>query len=215
MNNKKLAIAFSLVLPLQAGAVDIELGTGFGTYRQQHDGVWYQSEWPHTLELNTNPLSIGISGERNGIRYRAEFLALGSAYSNSVATSDAKNGKYYALTCSDQCDLYKYTGRGSVSGVVLSASRPVPVMGVPFYAEAGAYVYVPVWKMTVSPTNENQTFTAEVAHESNLLVGPMLGFGVRHSGVDVGIRYLYVEATGDDYPAIYTSAVTVMFKVYF
>ncbi len=216
---KRLLIALSMFSPAFSPdvlAFDFEVGYGLVKYEKQMNGIWYQDGFPNEVDLNTSALSIGVSKQIGKNRYRLEYLAMGNAMSNAVATSDTLYTPYYTQTCAPDCRLYKYQGFGDVKGVVLSASRPVQIFGIPFYAEAGAFFYVPSWRVEVYtlPPGEPELL-GTMKHDPKLEIGPMLGFGVRYSGVDIGLRYLRAEATSDDLPGVYKDAYTLMFKVYF
>ena len=203
------------IVSMPADAVDIELGFGQTRYVEQPNGIWYQEGFPYQLELTTVSNSIGISAERNGIRYRLEYLDLGPVSSNAVATSDVKYTQHYVQTCGDNCDLLKFAGIGEVAGIVLSASRPVRVFDLPLYVEAGVFFYEPKWNVQVYTLDEAPELVADVRHEPKMEVGPVIGFGVRYSGVDIGVRYIYCPATTDEWPGVYKGAYTLMLKAYF
>lgn len=205
---KKSVLAIALLASASAQAMDLEIGTGRTKYKTTHDGLWYQEQYPHSLDLNSVPMSLGISEEYRGIRYRAEYLYLGWVYSSASWVSDAD---YYAGT-SAVPTMHGF-GRGSVSGLVLSASRPVPILGLPFYAEAGAWCYVPKWKMTV--TNIATGITGEGETERAWKIGPTLGVGLRYSGIDISIKYLGMQQDGAKLPPIYDHAYILETKVYF
>lgn len=152
-------------------------------------------------------MSIGVSGEHNGLRYRAEYLYLGWMFNSAQWVPDTD---YYAG--SPATPTYRGVGRGSAAGVVLSVSRPVSMLGLPLYAEAGAWTYVPKYKISVTRTDVGDTFDYQLS--GSWRIGPAIGFGIRHSGIDVGIRYLGMQFTGGEYP-IYSHAYTLMAKVYF
>lgn len=203
---KRSILALAL-LPMCAQAVDIEIGTGATHYKTAHDGLWYQAAYPHTFDLNDTPMSIGVSGERNGIRYRAEYLYLGWMFNSAQWVPDSD---YYAGTTATP--TRRGVGRGSASGIMLSASRPVPVFGIPFYAEAGTWVYVAKYKISVTRTDVGDSFDYEVPKTWH--VGPAVGFGIRYSGIDIGIKYLGMQYTGGEYP-VYNHAYVLETKVYF
>lgn len=205
MRQSTLALA---LLPLCAQAVDIEIGTGATHYKTAHDGLWYQEAYPHTFDLQSVPMSFGVSGERNGIRYRAEYLYLGWMYNASQWVSDKD---YYPG--SPVVPTRHGVGRGSAAGIVLSASRHVPLFGLPFYAEAGAWVHVAKYKITVTNTMTGSFGDYEAPRSWH--VGPAIGFGIRYSGVDVGVKYLGMQQSEDGSYPVYDHAYVLETKVYF
>lgn len=205
----KHSIIAMALLPMCANALDVEIGTGTVHYKTAHDGLWYQGAYPHTEDLNAVPLSLGLSAEYNNTRYRAEYLYLDWMYNSSQYVSDAN---YYAGTHAPAAGALQ--GRGSAAGVVLSASRQVPVFGLPFYVEAGAWLYVPKYKVTATSFVSGRVNEFET--ERAWKVGPALGLGIRYEGIDISIRYLSMQHGGDEVcPPIYNHAYTLMFKVYF
>lgn len=217
MRKAIIFIALFAGLSYEAKALDLELGVGYNTYNKQPDGVWYQENLPNWIDLNSTSLSVGVSEKFGSLRYRAEFVALGSVFAKAIVTaSDLDYNPVFIHNCQESCNLRNVMGRGSVSGAVLSVSRDFKPFGAPLYVEGGAFVYVPKWQVTITPVSSaDGDFVREFAHNAGLQIGPMLGVGFRYDGADIGIRYLYTEATGDMVPGIYTSAITVTFKAYF
>lgn len=202
--------AYMAVIP--AHAVDLEMGFGETHYIKQTDGVWYQDAFPYTMDLNDQSLSIGMSWKPSTIRYRAEFLALGKHYVNALATSDGTYNPYFVTHCGDACGLVALQGRGSVSGLLLSASRNVHG---PLYVEAGIYANIKKWKITV--TQLDGTFPREMQREHQIDFGPVVGLGLRYNGIDAGVQYIYLDASseGDPITPMMTGAYRGYMRVYF
>lgn len=195
-----------------AKAAEIEIGTGTTHYKHGHNGVWYQEAYPHEFDLNAVPMSLGVvfQGERN--LYRMEFLSLGSMFNKSLATWDHE---YYPGTTA--APFANFDGRGSVSGVILSAVRPFNVWGLPLYGEAGLFVFRHKWNISMHDMKGN--LLTEFQREPEINYSPVVGVGIRGNGIDVGIRYLYLDAPGGEgamaTPPLATHAYTMMLKVYF
>lgn len=208
--------AILALLSTRARAVDLEVGFGQTHYIKQTDGVWYQDAFPYWMDTDDQSLSFGLSWKPSETRYRAEFLALGKHFVNALATSDGTYNPYFVTHCGDSCGLVALQGRGSVSGLVLSASRDVPILGLPFYAEAGVYANVKKWQVTVSSLMGDQVY-GEAVRKHQIDYGPVIGFGIRYSGVDVGFRYIYLDdsSEGDPITPMMTGAYSLMFKAYF
>ena len=210
VKNTLLAAALLTIFPAQA--VDVEIGVGETHYIKQTDGVWYQEAFPYWMDTKDQNLSIGVSWQPDNIRYRAEFLALGAHYVNSIATSDGTYNPWFVANCGTDCGLVSLIGRGSVSGIVLSASRPVYV---PVYVEAGVYANVKKWQVTISKVDGG--FLRELQREHQIDFGPVIGLGVRYQGVDIGLRYIYLDdsSEGDPITPMMTGAYTLSFKAFF
>lgn len=205
---KRSILALAL-LPLCAQAADIEIGTGATRYKTAHDGLWYQDAYPHTFDLNDVPVSIGVSGERNGLRYRAEYISLGWLYNSAQWTSDAN---YYAGTPAPA--ITYGVGRGSASGILLSVSRPVNLSGLPLYVEAGPWFYVPKWKISTYDIATG-VHGCECETPRTWHAGPALGFGIRGDGIDLSVKYLGMPTTGTDMPPLYNHAYVLEIKASF
>ena len=131
---------------------------------------------------------------------------------NALATSDGTYNPYFVTHCGDSCGLVALQGRGSVSGLVLSASRDV--YG-PLYVEAGVYANVKKWQVTV--TQPDGTFIAEAQREHQIDFGPVVGLGLRYNGLDVGVQYIYLDdsSEGDPITPMMTGAYRGYVKVFF
>ena len=210
------AVLLVRAMPANAADIDIEVGFGQTHLNEQTNGVWYQDGFPYWMDQDDQSLSFGVSWKPNDIRYRAEFLALGKHSVKALATSDGTYNPYFVANCGNDCGLVVLEGRGSVSGLVLSASRDVPILGVPFYAEAGVYANVKKWQVTVSAPMGDRVY-GEAAREHQIDFGPVIGFGLRYSGVDIGFRYIYLDdsSEGDPITPMMTGAYSLMFKAYF
>ena len=208
----------SLVLSLPADAADLEIGTGYTYFVKQTDGVWYQEAYPYWMDQDDQSLSLGVSWKPAETRYRAEFLTLGKHAVNAIVTSDGTYNPYFVANCNPDCGLVSLVGRGSVSGVVLSASKDFHVFGLPFYAEGGIYANVKKWQVNIGPVmGDGSRPTVELAREHQLDFGPVIGVGFRYGSVDVGVRYVYLDDSSEDDPMtpMMTGAYSLMFKAYF
>lgn len=212
MRFKLTALAAYMALSVPAHAVNLELGFGETHYIKQTNGVWWQEGFPYWMDTQDQSLSLGVSWKPNNVRYRAEFLVLGKHFVNGLATSDSTYNPYFVTHCSPDCGLVVFQGRGSVSGLVLSASRDV--YG-PVYVEAGLYANIKKWQVTV--TRPDGTFLAEMQRKYQIDFGPMVGLGLRYNGLDVGIQYIYLDdsAEGDPMTPMMTGAYRGYIKVFF
>ena len=208
-------ILIVLFFSMSAQAVDFELGTGTTHYKKNSDGLWYQEGFPYSEDLRDTPVSIGLSHQFEKFRARIEYLDLGWAHMSALAVG---NDYMYAPgqpgSCVGECPMRRYIGNGHVKGFVLSASRDVPLFGLPLYVEGGIYTYSPTWREVVVDS-ANGDILIELKHEPKREITPMLGFGIRYSGVDIGVRWFQLESSGDEYPALYNRAYTLMLKGYF
>lgn len=194
-----------------AQAWDIEFGTGTTNFKHGKNGRWFVEGYPYFDELHDVPLSVGVSHVIRGIRYRAEYLRLGEARVTFLAPGD---DQYNPFRSQHGGRLYAGFGRGSVAGGLVSASKDISFMGIPLYAEAGAYFYRPKWNVGIYDA-DTMEYLGISEHNDQIQVGPVLGVGIRWKAIDIGIRYYNVEARGDNVPALWTNAYTGMVKVVF
>ena len=203
-------LLFILLFPFAANAVEFEFGTGATHYKKAHDGLWYQESQAHNFDLKSVPMSLGVSHKSGNLRYRAEYIYLGWMYSSAVWSSD---GNYYAGSNAEP--IYIGTGKGSAAGLLLSVSRDINLFGLPFYGEVGPFIYTPQWKVEIRDYKTND-FLYDLEAKSKLRIGYAIGFGIRHSGIDISIKYLGMQYNqGEPYPPIFDHAYVLETKVYF
>lgn len=206
----KKILLFVLLFPIAANALDYEFGTGATHYKTAHDGLWYVESYPHSLDLKAVPWSFGVSTKIDNLRYRAQILSLGSVYTSGIWPSD---DDYYPGTTARP--VYIGKAKGSASGAILSVSRDVHVLGLPLYAEVGAFIYSPAWTVRVLDYNTAK-YLYDLTEKKRLRAGPVLGFGIRHSGVDISIKYIGMQYNGTEpFPPIWDRAYVLETKVYF
>jgi hypothetical protein len=215
MNKTALTLA-ALALSAPAHAVEFSLGAGYTRFAEQADGVWRQEAYPHWMDMDSPSLSVGVSFRPREVRYAVEFLYLGDLYIQGEWVDDNKyNPANVGCLAAGTCTSVVGQVRSNVAGVVFSAARDVPVFGIPFYAEAG--IFANVQKVKVNVMELDGTLITEVEREHQINYGPVLGFGVRYSGVDLGLRFVYLDDSGEDDPITPAApyAMSLMYKAYF
>jgi hypothetical protein len=168
------------------------------------------------MDMDSPSLSFGVSFKPSSVRYNVEFLYLGDMYQQGVWINDgAYNPANVGCLEAGTCTAVVGQVRSNVAGVVLSAARDMPIFGVPFYAEAG--IYANVQKLKVKVMEQDGSLLAEIDRERQINYGPVLGFGVRYSGADVSVRFVYLDdsAEGDPITPASPYAVSLMYKAYF
>ena len=207
---KTMTFLLFLLFCSTSNAVDIEFGTGATHYKTAHDGLWYQSQFPSENDLTSVPWSIGISQQYGNLRYRAQMLSLGSVYTSGVWASD---GDSYPGSKSQP--MYIGKGKGSASGLVLSVSRDTPIFNLPLYAEVGGFFYIPAWSEKIQDYS-NAQYLYELKAEPTVRLGPVIGIGVRQSGIDISLKYIGMQYNGSEpFPPIWDRAYIMEMKVYF
>ena len=138
---------------------------------------------------------------------------MGKQSVNAVITADHHYNPRNVTTCERPCRKFSLTGNGSISGAVFSVSRDIG--NSPAYVEAGVYAHVTKWQAKISDFDGNVLDEAE--RQPSVSFGPVVGIGYRADGIDVGVRYIYLDdsAEGDPMTPMLSGAYMVSFKVFF
>ena len=163
---------------------DLELGrTWFG---HQQDGTWYQERYPYTLDTESNFWGIGWrSALTDKWDWRIGYANLGSASSSAIATTEA----HYAAG-SYECPMYRFDGRGGVSGISLTAISSSPGL----FVEGGLYFFRATQQMDVTPLPDGTT--TAYRHIPRWQIGTRLGVGYRIGSMEFLVSHYLVEAKG-------------------
>ena len=184
----KNLIALSLLIysPIASAGLDIELGrTWFG---HQQDGTWYQERYPYTLDTEDNFFGIGWrSALTDKWDWRIGYANLGSTSSDAIAANVEIVDPIYKAGCIG-CLTYRYTGRGGVSGISLTAISSSPGL----FFEGGLYFFRATWDLdVVGPYS-----TSSYRHIPHWRVGTRLGVGYRIGSMEFLVSHYLVEAKG-------------------
>ena len=216
-----------LFISTMSHAADFEAGIGFTQFKRSQNGTWYQEAFPYDLDLNSVGWSIGVSHKFTGWpRVRAEFIDLGDASAWALAVPNDYNYHTSDNSCNVKClPLATYKSSGDVRGVALSVAPEYKFGAYTTYAEIGLYFFKPRYKAVVTGIiygsstgdypEDTPVRTAYIKHDANIEITYLVGAGIRHGNIDVGIRYYPVEAPNDDVPAVYRGATTVTMRLAF
>lgn len=189
-------------------AVAVELSVGRTQFRQAEDGLWYQSEFDHSIDLNSTSWAVGIKYEN----WRFGYEHFGSVKSHALATAsdeDYLNGAPY-------WPLSNWYGQGETRGIYLARQFDITD---DFYAEVGAWVYRSSWLMTIPDWRacENcEPRHVQVKHNNGTQYNGLIGLGCRVTEqLDVSLTYRAVQNDGDQWPTIvrdYSPNLSVRFR---
>lgn len=189
-------------------AVAVELSAGNTQFRQAEDGLWYQSEFDHNIDLNSRSWAVGIKYDN----WRFGYEHFGSVKSHALATAsdeDYLDGPPY-------WPLSNWHGKGETRGLYLTRQFDITDK---FYAEVGAWIYQSSWLMTIPDWRACETCEPQylqVKHNNETQYNGVAGVGYRLSDhFDLSLTYRAVQNGGDQWPTIvrdYSSNLSVRFS---
>jgi hypothetical protein len=197
----------------QAAEVTLSLGA---SQFSAVDGIWWQSENPHTLNLKSPSGAIRVDSEPvNGWSLGFGYLYLGKTAANAVASADdglSPDAPGYDPLCTGQCwPKSHWTGYGDVKGVFLEVRKQFE-RG--WFVEGGAYMYRPTWQEYIPDWRACATCAPqylEISHEDQVKVSPIYAVGYRQGAWSVSVQQVWVNANKFSWPALYDRATTSMY----
>lgn len=173
---KTIAALLLAVTPFAASAATtFELSAGHGYGQAQSDGNWYQQRFPHTLDLESPALALGLRTDLSPrIALHTGVYWFGQNSSNALAvTHDDLYSKSSATGCPGECPaLATFKGRGNTWG--LQAMMEFHTTGATqFGFMVGPILYNTKWTETIpdwfptTPTG-NGGFTSGAVHPLHL-----------------------------------------------
>lgn len=222
---KSLILAFAFLFSTLAHAVDIEIGAGVASFRDQGDGTWYQEGLPHKLHLTTPAFELGLTddlyrGDKFGIAWHAGYVFLGQVRTDAVATPDDANYSLQTKSCIGECLAHSnFTGRGYSHGVKLTLEPYYVYNGWRFGIEGGAYISRNVWKVTIYDRvgfKGDTPYTVYTNDDSGWDTYPVAGVSIGRGNFDVSYRiYWNRSKKGTINPAIWRRADTITLRYRF
>lgn len=166
--------------------VCLQIALGASHFTTGPDGVWYQSEFAHTIHTESATAAIGLSGDN----WRAGYQYLGRVTSTALASASDSDHNW---------PLSHFDGHGYVDGLYAA--------WVPRWIEIGAYAYrarwqehIPDWRHCADCAPVDLTVT----HRPTWDITPYVGV---HYG-PVAITYRHdIRARSDAWPAVYSGPV--------
>jgi hypothetical protein len=225
-NTRSIMTVFVLLLSLvtlPAAAASFEAGLGVSQYNADRDGLWYQEGYPHTLDLNTTAVTIGVTGDVpswRALSWHIDAVDLGNVSSSAWAT--ARDAAYNTSTHHGNVPLSKcadFIGSGKVYGVSGTLGAYVDAGQWRFSADVGGFVYKATWNETINhwhaPGQPGHYQDISASHAVRWELGPVAGLSVSYGRWSLQYRYYIDPANGDQYPAIYSKTQTLSIIVRF
>jgi hypothetical protein len=207
---RTLVATLAVAIAPAASAIQWEIGAGQSFAKEHGDGVWYQTRFPHKLDLRSAAFKIGATGEFGpSLRWHVDAVHLGRYGSDAFATPHDDNYSKVSHTgCNGAClPLVRYTGEGTVGG--FAATLEAHTTGTwKLGAEVGPFLYRASWKMRVpgwypSALSSGGEFTPSAApmnldiDRSHWKVGGVVGVTVGHGSWNLSLRQ-YLDGAGFD-----------------
>ena len=183
------------MLEIIALCASLQIGVGHTEFRKAEDGLWYQAEFDHTVDLSATSWSVGIKHEK----WRFGYEYFGRVTSHALATAsdeDYLDGPPY-------WPLSNWYGKGETRGIYLTREFDISEH---FFVELGAWAYQSTWLMTIPDwraCETCQTQFVQVKHNNDVQYNGLLGIGYRPSdGIDIALTVRAVQNGGDEWPTI-------------
>lgn len=208
------ALTLLIIWPAcSANAADIELAVGRSQFTVIADGNWYQDPFPHSINLVSPSIAIGITDYvTDAIRYHAGYRYLGAVRSDAQAVASDPYYHKYGADAAKYLKLGRWTGYGSVNMIYASLAPEYRANnGITYSVEFELSVYRPTWTEDVTDVQQDvglflQNFHFE--HDPRLEIAKAIGFGIKYESTQLLIQYyLDINAAGDAIPAIYKGSV--------
>ena len=149
----KWLLLIALAFPTKVLGLEIEIGVGQASYSLT-DGIWWQS--PYGFNGNVRPASIefGIRERKGDFGFHAAYVDLGHVTGNNLfSMRDEDFGRMDFTKSCDSGSQKNCLGKGQASqhvqGLLLGVSYGLNINGVQLDAEAGQYLYVSDWSISV------------------------------------------------------------------
>ena len=195
-----------------APAAEVTLSLGASQFSAV-DGIWWQSENPHTLNLRSPSGAIRVDSDPiNGWSLGLGYLYLGKTAANAVASADdglSPGAPGYDPLCTGQCwPKSHWIGYGDVKGLFVEARKQ---FDNGLYAEGGAYVYRPTWQEYIPDWRACATCAPtylEISHDNQIKISPIYAVGYRSGAWSVSVQQVWANANKFSWPALYDRATT-------
>lgn len=216
-----LGILLSSAPPARAEGVKIELGTGLTVWGQRGDGNWYQRDYgPYDLDTRSPNLSLGLTGDVFGLRWRAGAQYLGRYSTRCVCLSS--DIRYQALQRGEGDGGWPpshYYTRGSGYGIYATILPEWHIgrgwffqveIGLGYYGVSNK-VHVPDWYYTVNAeqTQWGGPVDLNVDNGRKWRLTPVYGFGLARGDTSVAVTARHLNLDGPWYPIVSETAWTV------
>ncbi len=204
---KFLAALLLAALTTAAHAASFEAGIGASQFDTSGNTVWYQQGFPYSLSLRSHALMLGVTGDLTPrVAWHVDYVNLGGVHTDAIATPVDSNYNPATQSCNGPCVAQsRFVGNGADQGFTATLEPHIDWRGWRFGAEAGVFLSLPTWEVTVynwklDPSQPSQTITA--SHRVHWQRGPVIGVSIARGAWGLQIRR-YFDATTGDTPASY------------
>lgn len=217
-----LALCFTpLVCSAYDGPIHFEAGLGASSFTPRGDGTWYQSAFPHKLNLTSPSVTAGFTGTLYvtgpySLIYHLDYIFVGHVSSSALAVPNDADYSPSSHSCLANCsNLATFVGNGNDQGVVFSLQPTYTFPnGVAIGLEGGAYLHRSTFHETVyNWFTPGTTITA--SYHPRWQLAPMVGANVSWGNTTISYRYLMNASqwtSSNPYPSIWkgTHLLTIM-----
>jgi hypothetical protein len=219
-------LAVTLATSIRGHAAEIELGLGVSQAKAPPDGLWWQSDHTHQLNMVSAAGAVGIAGDN----WRVGYLNLGRQTSDATTQLDENAWRQGILQCTNvpatrfnAIPLIKgaavlppgcghFTGHSSIDGL---EAVWVPRWG-PWFAEFGLYEHrvrsevTSVWDAAATAAGQGPvTWT----HTAKFRPGAIVGVGYRTGRLSFSLNYAALNTEGQPPPLAQREAVYAMLRI--
>lgn len=197
---KLIAIVFSF-FAIHANAVQFEIGAGQALAQKAEDGIYYQERFPHTLDLQGEVYTIGVTDKTkifgHPTRWRVFGVIMHGLGGNSDAVQDEQYSPRSATGCVDAgCGLFsRYESNLSTRGIAATIAPEFNAFSlfgkaVIVSPEIGVHVYFPRMDEDVYTLDGNSPASSHryYHYKWGMNAGEVFGVGVEWGNVRVSLR---------------------------
>ena len=205
-----LGISLFLILGscINHAKADFEINAGVSKYGLVGSGIWWDENYPHSLDLTNHAFSIGFTGNISPkFDWRAGYLDLGKLTTDSVGLSDDTRPER------KHC-LSRFQTESHVTGLYGSV-----LTNGDLYIEVGLFAFNPDFKVTMIDMpagyydNGDRFGRDDImgVKNSTLSVKPFIGVGYRYKQFNISAHHYSLDnQETDQYSTVYKNATTVM-----
>lgn len=216
-----LALAL-LTASISAHAAQVEVGLG-QSRAETTNSVWYEQGLPYTMHIKPPAFMVGVTGDLTpSVAWHADVVDLGRMSVDSWDVPvDQTQYDWQHGGCKGPCPpLVHVLGSGQVLGVALTAEPHMQIGSATVGVEAGPFVYIAQWQMSVPNWQEATGVSGNVDWQgssslsySNTLrpiLGGVVGVSISDGRWGLSLRHYFVSKTGGAFPALWCGIDTLM-----
>lgn len=195
-----------LFIPIPSLAA-IEIEVGQTSFMPQQDGVWYQNQFPHDLDLSSPSFSIGFTDKFNPwLRWHTGYSYLGKVTTYALAVPSDDLYFQHGANADEYIPVAHWYGEGYVQQLYFTLAPEAKISNFILAFEGGFTLYRPSWEIYIPDLrycNECPYETWHQKHDPQLQLGRTFGVSIKYKKTSLVFRLTSVAAEGDQWPAIY------------